>query len=100
MPLEEPTQRMTLRELMVHAEKSCRHLIEDLHAEMATQLADFRDLTRPTRRRSHYPTLLSLQNSLKSLMTANDEVQSLTNDLHHQLQIIHQRAQRESVNKL
>jgi C4-dicarboxylate-specific signal transduction histidine kinase len=100
MAVDKPIRRLTLRELTAHAEKSTRALMDQLHSAFQTQLSDFRDLSRPVRRRSHYPTLVAVQNSLKSLLAAGNEAQSLANALHEQLEEIVDRAKREKINRV
>ena len=62
-----PVKRMTLRQLLTHSEKCARDLIELVHTGFLGKVGDFRDLSRPVRRRSHYPSMIALQNSLKSI---------------------------------
>jgi len=64
------------------------------------QISDFRDLSRPVRRRTHYPTLFSLQNALKTLAASNEAAQKLADDLREQMEEIRDRAQREKVNRV
>jgi hypothetical protein len=91
---------MTLRQLLTHAEKCARDLLEHLQAEMLTQLTDFRDLSRPVRRRSHYPAMVAVQNTLKKVAEGAQEVEVLAGYLLEQLQEIRERAQRERVNRM
>src|SRR6266849_3905962 len=67
MTIERPTRRMTLRQQLSHAEKCSRDILEHIHGTVLPYISDLRDLSRPVRRRSHYPTLVSLLNSLKRL---------------------------------
>ena len=100
MPEEKLLRRMTLRQLLTHSEKCSRDLIEHLSASMLPRVTEFRDLTRPVRRRSHYPTLLAVQNSLKRLQQVADEAQALSEYLNEHLQAIREHASRERVNRL
>ena len=52
MVVERPVRRMTLRQQLTHSEKCCRNLIEHFQAVLLPRIADFRDLSRPVRRRS------------------------------------------------
>lgn len=97
---EKPLRRMTLRQLLTHSEKCSRDLIEHLTASLLPRITEFRDLSRPVRRRSHYPTLLAVQNSLKKLKNMSDEVQALAEYLHEHLQAVREHAGRERVNRL
>ncbi len=96
---DKPLRRMTLRQLLTHSEKCSRDVIENFHS-FTTLVSDFRDLSRPVRRRSHYPTMVSLQNALKKLRDSFYEVDVLTEYLHEHLQAIGEHAGREKVNRL
>jgi len=100
MPVERPARRMTLRQLLTHAEKCARDLIEHIQVTLLSQVSDFRDLSRPVRRRSHYPTMLAIGNAQKKLHAAGVEAESLANYLAEQLQEIREAARRERVNRL
>jgi len=91
---------MTLRQLLTHSEKCARDLIEHLQATLLTRASDFRDLSRPVRRKSHYPTMLAMQNALKKFNEANQEAQVLATYLLEQMQEIRENARRERVNRL
>jgi len=95
-----PGRRMTLRQVMTHAEKCSRDLIEHCQSTLLTCLSDFRDLSRPVRRRSHYPTLMALQNALKNYVAATVEAMTITDHLLEQLQEIREAARRERVNRI
>lgn len=96
---DKPPHRMTLRQRLTHVEKRARDLIEHLHANLLPRHHDFRDLTRPVRRRSHYPTLLALLNALNHLHEVAEETQALTNYLHENLQDIRDHARKERANR-
>lgn len=99
MQNDRPLQRMTLRERLTHAEKCARDLIEHIQSNLLPRHGDFRDLNRPIRRRSHYPTLLALLNCLNKLQQATDEAQELANYLHENLQDIREHARKERANR-
>jgi len=100
MVVERAGRRMTLRQLMTHAEKLSRDLIEQYRASLGTRLSEFRDLSRPVRRRSSYPTLLALQNALNKLTEAHDEANKIAEFLHEELLDIRERAKREQADRL
>ena len=101
MPVEDkPVRRMRLRELLTHAEKCARDLIEHFHTTMLTRMSDFRDLSRPVRRKSHYPTLIAVANALRKLQQAADETASMADYLAEHLDAIKEHAGRERVNRL
>ena len=99
MVVERPVRRMTLRQLLIHAEKCSRDLFEQINATLLPRIADFRDLSRPVRRKSHYPTLIALMNSLSKLEQANIEIQNLVEYLGDQLEDIREHARRERTNR-
>jgi hypothetical protein len=100
MPIDRPARRMTLRQLLTHSEKCCRDLLEHFQASLLPCVSDFRDLSRPVRRRSHFPTLMALGNALKKLQEAGAEAQALAEYLQEQMQEIREHAQRERVNRM
>ena len=97
MAIERPARRMTLRQLLTHAEKCARDLLEHLQTTLMTHVSDFRDLSRPVRRRSHYPTLLAMHNALHKLRADGAEAQELAEYLLGLLQEIREHAGRERV---
>ena len=99
MVVERPARRMTLRQLLIHTEKCARDLSEQVNGTLMPRIADLRDLSRPIRRKSHYPTLIAIMNSLNKLEQANTEIQNLADYLGDQLEEIHQHARRERVNR-
>ena len=99
MALEKPSRRMTLRQLMTHSEKCTRDLIEHVQANFLAHVSDFRDLNRPVRRRSHYPTLVALNNSQKKAEQSCGETSAMADYLLERLQEIREHARRERVNR-
>jgi hypothetical protein len=99
MLIERPARRMTLRQQLTHVEKGSRGLIEHLQGSMQQAIADVRDLTRPIRRKSHYPTLLAIANSLRALAEAGTQVTETGTYLSEQLQEIREHARRERINR-
>jgi hypothetical protein len=100
MVIERPVRRMTLRQQLTHAEKCSRDLIEHFHGSLLPSISDVRDLSRPVRRRSHYPTLVSVSNALNKLQQAGVEVTKILEHLQEQLQEIREHARRERVNRV
>lgn len=97
---EKPIRRMTLRQLLTHAEKASRDLIELVNSSFLSRVSDFRDLTRPVRRRSHYPTLLAVQNALRKVQETGKEVNRQATELHEALESIREHADRERINRI
>jgi hypothetical protein len=100
MGSDKPVKRMTLRQLLTHSEKCARDLIDLVQTGFLSRIGDFRDLSRPVRRRSHYPTMIALQNSLKKVVDTVQQTQELADLLHEHMQAIRDHATRERVNRL
>jgi hypothetical protein len=100
MGAEKTVRRMTLRQLLTHSEKCARDLVEQVHTGFLSRLGDFRDLSRPVRRRSHYPSMIALQNSLKKVLDAVKQTNDMANLLYEHMEAIRDHANREKVNRL
>jgi hypothetical protein len=100
MGAEKPIRRMTLRQLLTHSEKCARDLADLVHTNFMARVSDFRDLSRPVRRRSHYPTMLAVQNALRKLTESSDQMQGLADFLNEHLDAIRDHANREKVNRM
>src|SRR5262245_61082026 len=100
MAADRPLRRMTLRQLLIHAEKTARDIIEMVNTNYMARVTDFRDLSRPVRRRSHYPTLLAVQNALRKLMETAELAKNTCDLLNENLDLIREHANRERVNRM
>jgi hypothetical protein len=96
----EPVRRMTLRQMLTHSEKCARDLIEHCQAALLPNISDFRDLSRPVRRRSHYPTMVAINNALHKLLEATEEATTMVDHLAEHLLVIRDHAKRERVSRL
>ena len=92
-------RRLPLRQLLTGSDKTTRELEEMIHTEFLPRVIDFRDLTRPVRRKSAYPTINALQNGLKRLTDANDKLNSMLEVLLEHLDAIRDHAQREKLSR-
>src|SRR4051794_15772995 len=92
-------QRLPLRQLLASSDKTARELAELVHTHMLPRILDFRDLTRPIRRKSHYPTMVAFNNGLRHLLEAEDRLQELVAVLQEHLDAIRDHAQREKLNR-
>jgi hypothetical protein len=100
MPIDKSTRRMTLRQLLTHTEKYSRDLIELAQASLVCELSEFRDLSRPVRRRSHYPTLVAMQNALRKLTQTANQIMGMSEQLQELLTEINSQAKRERANRV
>ena len=99
MPVEKNMRRLPLRDLMTDAQKRNRDLIEHLHNTWLARAIDMRDLSRPVRRRSNYPTWQVLQNAIQKLLDLTAETDALVANLSHRLTEIHEHARRERLSR-
>ena len=90
---------MTLRQLLTHTEKSTRDLIEHFQSTVLAAVADFRDLSRPIRRKSHFPTLLALMNALNKLQHVSKETQGISDYLLERLQEIREHTKKDRIGR-
>jgi C4-dicarboxylate-specific signal transduction histidine kinase len=96
---EKTYRRLPLRDMMTDAEKRSRDVAEHLHSTYEAGVTDLRDLSRPLRRKSHYPTLLALQNALQKVLAQTEEANELVAYLERQLNEIRDHAKRERLNR-
>jgi C4-dicarboxylate-specific signal transduction histidine kinase len=99
MTQEKPYRRLPLRDLLTDAEKRSRDLAEHIGNTLVARLTDLRDLSRPLRRKSHYPTLLALHNSLLKALEGDQETVEQLDYLERQLVEIQEHARRERLNR-
>jgi hypothetical protein len=88
-----------LRDLLTDAGKRSRDLIEHLHDTWLARAGDLRELSRPVRRRSHYPTLLALLHAVEKLRQTSDETERLIEYISQELAEIRDHARRERINR-
>jgi len=100
MTPDKPLNRLTLRQIMSQSEKCSRDLIEMVQTHFLARLNEFRDLSRVVRRRSHYPHMNAVANSLRKLMEASAQTMTSTDHLREHLEAIRDHAQRERVSRL
>lgn len=94
------SERVALNQLLGHTEKLTRELVDHLQNLLPAQLAEFRNLTRPVRRRSVFPTMRAIANSLAKLQQVMDEeAQEMFNLLDDNLHQIAEFAAQERGNR-
>jgi hypothetical protein len=92
-------RRLPLRDLMTDAEKRARDLVDHFTTGWFAHATDLRDLSRPVRRKSHYPTLSALLNSVNKIVAASREADEMLAYLGRQLEEIREHARRERLNR-
>jgi len=95
MALEKSFRRLPLRDLMTDAEKRSRDLVEYFNTTWLAQANELRDFSRPTRKKSHFPTLKSLKHSLDRLIQVDQDTAVLIDHLSQELEEIAEHARRE-----
>ena len=88
-------RRLPLRQVLASSDKVSRELSELVHTHFIQRVNDCRDLSRPVRRRSHYPSMVALQNGMRRMQEAHDQTQALLASLIEHLDAIRDHAQRE-----
>lgn len=96
---EKSLRRLPLRQLLASSDRTTRDLAELVHTHLMPRIADFRDLSRPVRRKSQFPTMVAFQNGLRRMMEANDRLQATVGVLQEHLEAIRDHAQREKLNR-
>lgn len=96
---ERTFRRLPLRDLLTDAEKRARDLIEHFNVTWLARAADLRDLSRPIRKRSHYPTLHALQNALQKTLQTDEETRHAIEYLSQELSEILDHARREQLSR-
>ncbi len=92
-------RRLPLRQLLASSDKTARELEEVIHSSFMPRVIDFRDLTRPVRRKSAYPTVNAIQNGLKRLEETNEKLDAMYEMLLDHLDAIRDHAHREKLNR-
>ncbi|MBI2805650.1 MAG: hypothetical protein HYX68_11790 [Planctomycetes bacterium] len=96
---EKPIRRLPLRQLLSSSDKTARELAELVHTHLLPRVVDFRDLSRPVRRKSHYPTMVAFQNGLRRFVEASEQLQAMMEVLQEHLEAIREHAQREKLSR-
>jgi hypothetical protein len=99
MASDKPVRRLPLRDLLTSAEKRTRDLLDHVTITWLARAADLRDLSRPLRRKSHYPTLLALRHAIDKLAQVQQETETLVGYLLQELEEIREHGRRERLNR-
>jgi hypothetical protein len=99
MALDKSGRRMPLRDLLTDSEKRSRDLQEHMHSSWLARATDLRDLSRPLRKKSHYPTFASLLHSIERMVEVDQEAEQLFQNLFQELEEIREHARRERLNR-
>lgn len=92
-------RRLPLRDLLTDAEKRSRDLAEHMNNTWIPRASDLRDLSRSSRRKSHYPTVLTLLHAVEKLVEFTSETEEMIEVLSQELEEIFEHAQREKLSR-
>jgi hypothetical protein len=92
-------RRLPLRQLLASSDKAARELADMMYTNLLPRIADFRDLSRPVRRKSQFPTLIAFNNGLRRMLEAHDQITVMLSVLHEHLDAIRDHAQKEKLNR-
>ena len=95
MSADKSFRRMPLRQLLTHSEKCSRDLVEHLRSTLGPILSEFRELTRPVRRRSPYPSMVTVRNALRKVQQATEESHKMAEYLQERLDEIQKHGRRQ-----
>jgi hypothetical protein len=95
MLIDKPLRRMTLHELLNTASRSLRELFEQARGDFARHVSDCRDLSRPVRGRSRYPSFIALHNAIRRVEEAQEENQQRYEALLKQLRMVRKVARKQ-----
>ena len=79
--------------------ESSRSAAEHLLTTWLARVSDLRDLSRPVRRKSHYPTVAALKNALLDFIRMSGETDQLLDHLTQELNDIRDYCHRERLHK-
>jgi len=99
MSSDKPLRRLPLRQLLTSCDKCTRDMHEQVQTHFLVRLNECRELTRPVRRRTHYPTVNSVLNGLRHLKEAADQLNALTALLLDHLDAVREHGQREKLHR-
>ena len=89
-----PVERLTLRQLLTQASRLTHELSEIANKTYQSRLTDLHELSRPTRRKSHFPTVVALHNGVQHYCESAQEILDLIALLEEHLAAIREQANR------
>jgi len=99
MVVERPLDRLPLRQILSQASRITHEISEITNKTFQTRLNDLHELSRPTRKKSHFPTIVALQNGVHHYEQSSKELLALLKSLEDHLQAIRDQANRARVER-
>ena len=98
--VEKTPHRMTLRDLLIHTEKMARDVTESVHTQLMPKVTEFRDLARTQRKKSQFPTLHTIDNSMHRVEITVEELRTLMTAVDENATLIAERIKRERLDRI
>jgi hypothetical protein len=98
--IEKTLNRMTLRDLLIHTEKMSRDVTESVHTQFMPKVTEFRDLARTMRKKSQFPTLHTIDNSMHRVEISIEELRTLMTTIDENATLIAKRIQHERLDRM
>src|SRR5262245_50465440 len=99
MLTEHSSRRIPLRDMITDAEKRVRDLLNHFHVTWLARSQELREISRPVRKRSAYPTLMALHTALERQLQLGQETEEMIEYLSQELEEIAVHARRERQNR-
>jgi hypothetical protein len=96
---EKSLRRLPLRQLLASSDRVARELAELVQTQLLQRIADFRDLSRPVRRKTPFPTMLAFQNGMRRVLDANEQMAAMLAMVQDHLDAIRDHAHREKLSR-
>jgi hypothetical protein len=94
MAVERPLDRMPLRNILAQASKITHEIADLCNKNMPPRLADLHELSRANRKKSHYPTIVAVENGVHHYRETSTEILNLVKSLEEHLDAIRQQSNR------
>jgi hypothetical protein len=98
--VEKIPHRMTLRDLLIHTEKMARDITESVHTQLTPKVTEFRDLSRIARKKSQFPTLHTIDNSMHRVEVSVEELRQLMTAVEANVSAIADRICKERLDRM
>jgi hypothetical protein len=98
--VEKIPHRMTLRDLLTHAEKRARDVTDVVHTQFMPKVTEFRDLARAGRKKSQYPTMHTIDNAVHRVELTLEELLKVMASVEANVSQIAERIRKERLDRI
>jgi len=99
MVAERSLDRLPLRQILSQASRLAHDIAEIANKTFQNRLNDLHELSRPARKKSHFPTVVALQNGVAHYGESSKELLDLLKSLDEHLQAIREQANRARIER-